>query len=483
MEYRWQVLTVTTVGIFMSSLDASVVVVGLPTVLEALHADLALGSWVITIYRLALTALLAPLGRLSDMYGRVKLYSLGYIIFGLSSLLCALSSSIYQLLAFRLLQGIGASLLFVNSMAIVTDAFAGRGLGTGIGINQVAINAGTVVGYTLSGALISLYGWRSIFWINVPIGLLGAAWARIRLRELAPTSPAGAFDYAGALTFSSALTLALVALTLGDIASPQVLLLLLASLALFALFVLLEGRNRMPAVDLGLFRIRAFGVAVLANLLNGISFASLAFVMALYLQLVRGQTPLQAGLALIPLDLTLIGVGPISGWLSDRYGARGLSTAGLVITGASLLLLSRLDQATPHPRILALLALAGLGIGLFRSPNASSAMGAVPSWERGAAAGIRSTVINSSTSLSIPFSLAVMTTAVPYSELVGIVGGGKELDPEGLLGFLSGLRTALLASALLNFAAAAVSWQRQAASPPSLGERRAANSLFSGRSK
>jgi EmrB/QacA subfamily drug resistance transporter len=472
LQYRWQVLTVTTVGIFMSSFDASVVVVGLPTVLKELGADLALGSWVITIYRLTLTALLAPLGKLSDMYGRVKFYSLGYLIFGLSSLLCALSSNIAQLLAFRLLQGIGAAFLFVNSMAIVTDAFAGRGLGTGIGVNQVAINAGTVAGYTLSGVLISLYGWRSIFWVNVPIGLLGFAWARLRLKELSERGRGGGFDVKGAATFSAALALSLVALTLGDIASPRVLSMLLASALLFVAFALLERGRPDPAIDLALFRIRTFTIAVLSNLLNGVSFASLAFIMALYLQLVRGLTPLQAGIALVPLDLTLICVGPLSGWLSDRYGAKLFSTLGLTVTGIALALLSGLDVDTAHAYILFALALAGLGIGLFRSPNASSAMGSVPSWERGIAAGIRSTVINSSTALSVPLSIALMTLALPYSELIGIVQAGAQVPAGELPRFLQGLRTSLAASAALNFAAALISLLREAPSRPGSGEPR-----------
>src|SRR5713226_4712217 len=196
MEYKWVVLTVTTVGIFMATLDSSILVVGLPQVITSLHTNLVVGVWFITIYRLMITVLLVSVGRVADIHGRVRLYNLGFAIFTLGSLLSGLSFTAEELLAFRLVQGIGAALLFVNSVAIVTDAFSGKDLGKGIGINQVAINAGTITGYTLSGVLIQLFTWRSIFLVNVPVGIFGTYWSRKRLKEISRPALGERFDAA-----------------------------------------------------------------------------------------------------------------------------------------------------------------------------------------------------------------------------------------------------------------------------------------------
>src|SRR5438046_3218627 len=236
-----------------------------------------------------------------------------------------------MLLAFRLIQGVGAAFLFVNSVAIVTDAFAGSELGKGIGINQVAINAGTITGYTLSGVLIQLFTWRSIFLVNVSIGIFGTYWSRKRLKEISHPAGGEKFDLAGAVTFSASIRVLLLGLTLGSITDPLSLTLTALSFLLMIIFVLAERRASFPVLDLSLFRNRLFTAGNIANLLNGLAFAALAFIMTLYFQLVRGYNPLHAGILLIPLDITLIFIGPITGSLSDRWGARGLSTLGLAI--------------------------------------------------------------------------------------------------------------------------------------------------------
>src|SRR5438128_451402 len=201
----------------MATLDSSILVVGLPQVVLALNANLVVGVWFITIYRLMITVLLVGIGRIADLYGRVRLYNMGFAIFTIGSLLSGLSLTAEELLAFRLVQGVGAAFLFVNSVAIVTDAFAGEGLGKGIGINQVAINAGTITGYTLSGILIQLFTWRSIFLVNVPIGIFGTYWSRRRLKEISQPAVGEKFDAAGAITFSVASTLLLLGLTIGSL--------------------------------------------------------------------------------------------------------------------------------------------------------------------------------------------------------------------------------------------------------------------------
>jgi EmrB/QacA subfamily drug resistance transporter len=467
LEYKWVVLTVTTVGIFMATLDSSIIVVGLPQVVRSLNTNLVVGVWFITIYRLMITVLLVGIGRIADLYGRVRLYNLGFAIFTVGSLLSGLSISAEELLVFRLVQGVGAAFLFVNSVAIVTDAFAGEGLGKGIGINQVAINAGTITGYTLSGILIQLFTWRSLFLVNVPIGIFGTYWSHRRLKEISQPARGEKFDVLGAVSFSSSITLLLLGLTVGGLTDVLNLVLITSSGILMIFFLLVERRTRFPVLDLSLFRIRLFTAGNVANLLSGLAFAGLAFVMTLYFQLVRGYDPLHAGIFLIPLDATLILVGPISGSLSDKWGARGLSTLGLIVASVGFFVLSRFDQATSYSQISTGLVLVGFGIGLFRSPNASSVMGSVPSSKRGISSGIRATIINTSIVTSIPLVLAFMTVDIPYAKLANIIGNvslltGGQVPSADLAGFLSGLQHSLVIFSVLILVSGVFSFLRGA---------------------
>lgn len=457
MEYKWTVLTVTTVGIFMATLDSSIVVVGLPTVIQDLNTSLFAGIWVITGYRLMITILLVTIGRFADILGRVKLYNAGFAVFTVGSALCGLSPNAELLIVSRLIQGFGAALLFVNSMAIVVDAFPTGELGTAIGINQMAINAGTIVGYTLSGVLIGLFGWRSIFWVNVPVGIFGTLWSHRRLKELYGHIASERFDYPGAILFSTALTISLLALTLGDLRSLISQVLLATSIALFAIFLVHEGRVSQPVMDLSLFKIRPFTAGNLTNLLNGLAFAALAFELTLYLELVKGYTAFQTGIALIPMDFTLIVVGPISGRLSDRYGGRGLSTLGLAITSIALLVFSTFTVETSEVYIAAALALGGFGIGLFRSPNASSVMGSVPTKRRGIGAGVRSTILNTSSVVSIPLALTLMTFVMPYDRLAVVVNSSTLGNLQEIGQLLDAIRYAFYAFAAINGLAVIVS--------------------------
>jgi len=457
LEYKWTVLTVTTVGIFMATLDASVVVVGLPVIIEDLNTSLFAGIWVITGYRLMITILLVTIGRFADILGRVKLYYAGFAVFTAGSALCGLSPSGELLIVSRLIQGFGAALLFVNSMAIVVDAFPTAELGTAIGINQMAINAGTIVGYTLSGVLIGLFGWRSIFWVNVPIGIFGTFWSHRRLKEPYGHIGKERFDYPGAILFSTALTMVLLALTLGNLSSLLTQALLAGSIVLFAVFLAHERRATQPVMDLSLFRIRPFTAGNLTNFLNGLAFAALAFELTLYFELVKGYSPFQTGIALIPMGLTLIIIGPISGRLSDKYGGRDLSTLGLAITSIALLVFSTFTVATSEVYIAAALALGGFGIGLFRSPNASSVMGSVPAKRRGIGAGVRSTIINTSSVVSIPLALTLMTAVMPYDRLAIVVSASTLGNSQEVLQLLGAIKYAFYAFAAINGLAVIVS--------------------------
>ena len=215
MDYKWVALSVTTLGTFMANLDASIVVIGLPTLLQDLHATIVHGIWIITGYRLMMTIFLVVVGRLADLHGRVRLYNLGFAIFTVGSLLCGLSTNGDQLVSFRFLQGAGAALLFANSAAIITDAFPRNELGMGLGTNMMANNLGAIFGYTLSGIMITAFGWRSIFLINVPIGIFATVWGYLRLKEVGVRPLAGRFDYAGSILYCVALVTVLGALALG----------------------------------------------------------------------------------------------------------------------------------------------------------------------------------------------------------------------------------------------------------------------------
>ena len=211
MDYKWVALSVTTVGVFMSFLDMSIVVVGLPTILQDLHASIVHGIWIITGYTLMTTILLVLLGRLADLYGRVRLYNVGFAIFTVGSLLCALSRNGEQLVIFRFFQGAGAALLMANSAAIITDAFPAKELGMGLGTNMMASNLGAIAGYTLSGVMITYFGWRSIFLVNIPIGIFGTIWGYLRLKEIRVKPVGEKFDYAGSILYCLGLLTILLA--------------------------------------------------------------------------------------------------------------------------------------------------------------------------------------------------------------------------------------------------------------------------------
>jgi len=451
-EYKWIVLTVTTVGAFMAAVDSTVLIVGLPTVLIDLNATLVHGIWILTGYRLAVTILLVAIGRVADMLGRVRLYNSGFAIFTASSVLCAISRSGDQLVFFRLIQGIGGALLIVNSVAIIADAFPTKELGTGIGVNFMAFNLGSIVGYTVSGIMIELLGWRSIFLINVPIGIFGTLWSYARLKEM-HRGAAEKFDFAGAILYSSALTLILLGLSLESPSSPTGLALLTSGLLLFPVFVAVERRVTHPTIDLDLFKTRQFSAGNLASFLNSVAFNSLPFVATLYFQLIRQLDAVTTGLLFIPMEMAVFIIGPLSGKLSDRYGARGLCTLGLVFNVATLLWLSTADQNTDYTVVTLGLIVAGVGRGLFMSPNASSIMIPVPPDKRGVGNGIRTTVVQTAVVVSLPLSLAFMTLAMPYSQISELTGGTSNLLIEESLSLLSALHVALRMSAILVLSA------------------------------
>ena len=444
MDYKWVALSVTVVGSFMASLDSNIVVIGLPTILKELNATIVHGIWIITGYSLMMTILALVLGRLADLFGRVRLYNLGFAIFTVGSLFCALSQNGEQLVISRFLQGTGAALLAVNSVAIITDAFPRGELGMGLGTNIMAMNIGAIAGFTVGGVMITSFGWRSIFLINVPIGIFGTIWGYLRLKEIRIKPVGEKFDFAGSILYCVGLAIILLALTIGDPLSKRNIAILTGGLVFFVVVVFIELRQKYPTLDLTLFKIRAFAAGTIAAFLNFLAFGCGPFLRSLYLQLILGYSALKAGILLIPMEIVIFIISPISGRLADRYGARILSSVGLAMNAAALFWFSTLKQNSSYSAVLISLVLFGLGAALFGSPNMSSIMGSVPAEKRGVANGFRMTITMTGGVLSVPFSLLLMSLVMPYTQLSQIVSSTQLISSNKLPTFLRAINHACL---------------------------------------
>ncbi len=444
MDYKWVALSVIVVGNFMSALDLSIVVIALPTILQNLHASIVHGIWIITGYALMMTILPVLLGRLADLYGRIRLYNLGFAIFTIGSLLCALSQNGDQLVIFRFLQGIGAALLSTNSTAIITDAFPKGELGMGLGTGIMSANVGAIVGYTLSGVMITYFGWRSIFLLNVPIGIFGTIWGYLRLKEIGAKPISQKFDFAGSILYCIGLTTILLALTIGDPLSGRNIAILAGGLAFFVAVIFVELRQKYPTLDLTLFKIRLFATGSLASFLNAIAFSCGPFLRSLYLQLILGYSALKTGVLLIPMEIVIFVVSPISGRMADRYGSRVLSSVGLALNASALIWFSTLNEKSSYTAVLISLLLFGFGMALFASPNISSIMGSVPVEKRGVASGIKMTLSQTGNVISVPFSLLLMTLVMPYDKLSQIVSSTQLINSNELPMFLKAINHACL---------------------------------------
>jgi EmrB/QacA subfamily drug resistance transporter len=424
LQYKWTVLTVTTVGVLMSGIDSRIVVIGLPVVAASLHADAEQAIWFTQAYIIGSTVALLFLGRISDMVGRVKIYNLGFAIFTAGSLITSLSPTPDFFIAARIFQGLGSAALFSNSAAVITDAFPRTELGNALGINSVAFRAGSMFGLTLSGLILAYFDWRFLFYVNIPVGIFGTVWAHRRLHEQSRPERSSKMDWPGFITFASFITFLLLALTYAAYGIGEtyyVGVFALVSLASLGLFVRVEQRHAQPLLDLSLLRIREFTGAVSAQLINGMAWGAFILLISLYLQLVQGLTPLQAGIEIIPFDLTMLFIAPLSGRLSDRYGTRPFATAGLAVISITLLAMSTLSPSTPSSVLIGYLLLGGAGMGLFTSPNMSSVMGSVPAARRGVASGLRATFFNVGFTLSFNIVILVLTFYLPYTLITQII--------------------------------------------------------------
>jgi EmrB/QacA subfamily drug resistance transporter len=432
MQYKWTVLTVTTVGVLMSGIDGRIVIVGLPTVAAALHADAEQAIWFTQAYTIGSTVALLFIGRVSDMFGRVKVYSVGFTIFTVGSFLTASSSDPNAFIAARIFQGLGSAALFANSAAIIADAFPSNQLGTALGINQIAFRAGAVGGLTLSGLILAILNWRFLFYINIPVGIFGTLWAYRRLHEVGKRERTVPMDWPGFLSFTIFITSLLLSLTFaayGSVDFSVVIGLGVLAAASLMVFVRLERRTEHPLLDLSLLRIREFSGGCLAQMINSVSWGAFLLVISLYLQLVQGLSPLEAGVALLPFDFGFLVAGPLSGHFSDEYGTLPFTTGGLIVISTSLFLFSRVAVNTPYLNIAMLLILGGLGTGLFASPNMSSIMGSVPAKRRAVASALRATFFNVGYTLSVNAVILLLTFKVSYSLITSMI---SSINPTAL---------------------------------------------------
>ncbi|MFJ4921137.1 MFS transporter [Streptomyces sp. NPDC088725] len=453
-RYKWVALSNTTLGVLIASVDGSIVIISLPAIFRGIGLDpLAPGNigyllWMILGYLLVSAVLVVALGRLGDMFGRVRMYNMGFAIFAFASLALSLDpfkggSGALWLIGWRIVQAFGGAMLTANSAAILTDAFPARQRGMALGVNQITALAGQFLGL-LAGGLLAAVDWRAVFWVSVPIGVIGTVWSYRSLRETGSRRP-GRIDWVGNITFTLGTGAILAAITYGiqpygdsptGWSNPWVLGGLGGGVLLLVVFCIAETRIAEPMFRLGLFRIRAFAAGNLAALLTAIARGGLQFMLIIWLQGIwlplHGydfeRTPLWAGIFMLPLTVGFLIAGPLSGHLSDRFGARLFATGGLVLVALSFVGLLALPVNFSYPLFAGLLLVSGIGQGMFSAPNTSAIMGSVPPEQRGVASGMRSTFQNSGTALSIGvfFSLMIsgLAGSLPHALSSGLQGQG-----------------------------------------------------------
>ncbi len=427
VDYKWVALANTTFGVIMATIDSSIMLIALPDIFQGIHLDpLRPGNsfyllWLILSFLVVSSVLVVSFGRLGDMFGRVKMYNLGFAIYTVTSLVLTVDwlhgqpGALYLVIG-RVFQGVGAAFLVANSSAILTDAFPEDQRGLALGINNVAAISGVFIGLVLGGILGPI-DWRLVFLVSVPFGLAGTLWAYFKLRET-PRRRAVHIDWPGNITFALGLIAIMVGITYGiqpygghtmAWTSPVVLSELTVGAAFLGAFAVIERRTVEPMFRLGLFRIRAFTAGVLSSFLAAVARGGLMFMMIIWLQGIWlpehgfsfSQTPLWAGIYMLPLTAGFLIAGPVSGALSDRFGSRPFATGGMLLAAASFILLEELPINFSYWMFALLLLLNGLAMGAFASPNRAGVMNSLPSQDRGAGSGMNATFQNSAQVLSI----------------------------------------------------------------------------------
>lgn len=454
--YKWIALSNTTIGMLFAVINSSIVIIALPAIFRGLElnplepSNVSYLLWLLMGYMLITAVFVVMFGRLGDIYGRTKLYNLGFVVFTVGAIWSAVDpakgdAGAIMLIAGRVVSGIGAAMLMANATAILTDAFPSEQRGLALGINQVAAIAGSFIGLVLGG-LLADWSWRSVFWISIPIGLVGTIWGYTSLHDVKGKGRENEhLDWAGTITFAVGLTAILAAINYGiqpygghtmGWTSPWVLTGLIGGVLMLVAFTIVEKRVRQPMFDEKLFGIRAFTTGNIAGLLAAVARGGLQFMLIIWLQGIwlplHGydfeRTPLWAGIYLLPLTVGFLIAGPVSGALSDRFGARAFASGGLVLSAATFFGMLLLPTEFNYVAFATLLALNGIGAGLFSAPNTTAIMNAVPASERGVASGMRATFQNSGMVLSIGifFSLMIigLASSLPSTMHDGLVQNG-----------------------------------------------------------
>jgi EmrB/QacA subfamily drug resistance transporter len=453
-RYKWIVLSNTTLGVLMATIDASIVLIALPDIFRGVGVNplepdnTGLLLWLIMGYLVVTAVLVVSFGRLGDMFGRVKMYNAGFAVFSVFSVLLSVTwmhgtAGVLWLIVMRIFQGVGGAMLMANSNAIITDAFPVNQRGLALGLNQVAAIAGSFLGLIIGGVLGPI-DWRWVFLVSVPVGLFGTVWAYLKLHDTGVRQPARP-DWWGNLSFAVGLIAVLVGITYGiqpyqghtmGWTSPLVLALIGGGVLVLVIFCVVETKVAEPMFQLTLFRVRAFSAGNVASLLASLGRGGLMFILIIWLQGIwlpqHGysfeSTPLWAGIYMLPLTAGFLIVGPVSGALSDRFGARAFATGGMIIAAGSFLWLALLPVNFTYWEFALVLTLNGMGMGLFASPNRASIMNSVPPNRRGAGAGMSTTFQNAAMVLSIGIFFSLMISglagALPHTLSSGLIAQG-----------------------------------------------------------
>jgi len=464
------VLSVTSLGALLASLNFSTLIVALPDLMRGLHSTLLQGVWILMAYMVAQTVMVLMGGSLADTFGRRRLYISGMALFTVVSLLAGYSATANTLIVLRVVQGIGGALVMANSTALVADAFPRHELGRALGINVMVVAVGQIIGPVVGGWLATDYGWSWTFWFNVPFGVLGVLWAlwvfRASPRE---TLQRRQLDWRGMVAYLVAVTGLLMALSEGAVTGwNQAFVYITGAAFIIAmpLWIWLEQRHPAPLLHLPLLKNRVFGMGALAAALNAIARMAITFLMIFYFQGAKGDSALTAGLLLIPMAAGMLLVSPLSGWIADRSGATLPATGGILLSMVGMIGLAiTLTLSTPFWLIALWLLLAGLGSGFFNSPNSSNMMNAAGPKRRGEASGIRALTTNTGMMLSVAFSFVLVTEAIPRTAMLAIFAGTASHLPNpqvALVGFLQGLHLAFWVMAGISLVAAALSALRNA---------------------
>jgi MFS family permease len=457
-RYKWVALSNATLAVLLATLDGSITIIAMPDIFRGIHLDPLVPAnsfyllWMILGYLVVTSVLIVSLGRLGDMVGRVKIYNLGFVIYTVASLLLAVDwmhgrSGAAYLIAFRIVQGIGGACLLANAAAIITDAFPAHQRGMALGINNIVGVSGTFIGLVLGGVLAPI-DWRLVFLISVPVGVFGTVWSYLYLRELS-TPRRERIDWAGNLTFALGLVLIMTSVTYGirpygssavGWGSPRVLVLLGSAIVCLVAFVAVERRTEYPMFRLPLFRIRAFTFGTLSTFLSSVARGGLMFMLIIWLQGIwlpqHGfsfeETPLWAGIYMLPLTIGMLVAGPTSGYLSDRFGARPFATTGMVLSALGFVLLLELPTNFSYPLFGAVLLLIGASMGMFASPNRAAVMNSLPRHDRGAGGAMNQTFQNSAQVLSIGIFFTLMiiglASTLPATMSAGLTAHGVPAD-------------------------------------------------------